>query len=39
MSFLESIDWMTAAPALLAIAIFVGGMLMMFTGIWTSRNR
>ncbi len=39
MSFLESVDWMTVAPGILAIAIFVGGMLMMFTGVWTSRNR
>jgi hypothetical protein len=36
---MESIDWMTVIPAGLAIAIFAGGMLMMFTGIWTSRNR
>jgi len=35
----DAIDWMTVAPAMLAIAIFVGGMLMMFTGIWTSRKR
>jgi succinate-acetate transporter protein len=36
---MESIDWMTVVPVGLAIAIFVGGMLMMFTGIWTSRKR
>lgn len=39
MSFLESVDWMTIAPGILAIAIFIGAMLMMFTGVWTSRNR
>lgn len=36
---MESIDWMLVVPATLAIAIFVGGMLMMFTGVWTSRKR
>jgi hypothetical protein len=36
---MENIDWGLAIPAGLAIAIFVGGLLMMFTGIWTSRNR
>jgi hypothetical protein len=34
---LEAIDWMTVLPAGLAISIFVGGMLMMFTGLWTQR--
>jgi succinate-acetate transporter protein len=36
---MENIDWQTAIPVSLAIAIFLGGMLMMFTGIWTSRNK
>lgn len=36
---MESIDWMNVVPAGLAIAIFLGGMLMMFTGIWTTRKR
>lgn len=35
---METIDWTTVIPAALAIGIFVGGMLMMFTGIWTSRK-
>lgn len=36
---MESMDWMTIIPVTLAIGIFVGGMLMMFTGVWTSRKR
>jgi hypothetical protein len=36
---MENIDWINVLPAGLAIAIFVGGMLMMFTGIWTARNK
>jgi hypothetical protein len=36
---METIDWFTVVPAGLAIAIFLGGMLMMFTGIWTARNK
>lgn len=36
---MESVDWGLVIPAGFAIAIFVGGLLMMFTGIWTSRNR
>ncbi len=36
MSF-DTIDWMTVLPAGLAISIFLGGMLMMFTGLWTQR--
>jgi hypothetical protein len=36
MSF-DTIDWMTVLPAGLAIGIFLGGMLMMFTGLWTQR--
>ncbi len=36
---MESIDWMSVLPAGLAIAIFLGGMLMMFTSVWTTRKR
>ncbi len=36
---MENVDWLTVVPAGLAIAIFVGGMSMMFTGIWTARNK
>ena len=36
---MENVDWMTVVPVGLAIAIFVGGMLMMFTGVWTARNK
>lgn len=36
---LETVDWTLVLPASLGILIFVGAMLMMFTGIWTGRNR
>ena len=36
---LKDIDWSIALPAGLAGTIFLGGMLMMFTGIWTARDR
>jgi hypothetical protein len=36
---MENIDWMTAVPVGLAIAVFLGGMLMMFTNIWTTKDR
>lgn len=36
---MDTIDWMTALPVGLAIAIFVGGLLMMFSNIWTIRNK
>jgi hypothetical protein len=36
---METIDWMTVLPVSLAIAIFVGGLLMMFSNIWTIRNK
>jgi len=36
---MESIDWMSATAAGLAIAIFIGGLLMMFTGIWTAKDK
>lgn len=36
---METIDWMTALPAGLAVTIFLGGMLMMFTGIFTTKGK
>jgi hypothetical protein len=36
---METIDWMNVIPATAAIAIFVGGLLMMFTGIWTTKGK
>jgi hypothetical protein len=36
---MENIDWVNVTAAGFAIAIFIGGMLMMFTGIWTARNK
>jgi hypothetical protein len=36
---MENIDWSIAMPVGLALAIFIGGMLMMFTGVWTARNK
>jgi hypothetical protein len=36
---MESIDWMTVVPVGMAIAVFLGGMLMMFTGIWTTKDK
>jgi hypothetical protein len=35
----ENIDWMTVVPVGLAVSIFAGGMLMMFTGLWTQRGK
>ena len=35
--FLNNVDWMTVLPVMLAGAIFLGGMLMMFTGMWKAR--
>ena len=32
---METIDWETVIPAGIAITIFLGGMLMMFTNFWT----
>ncbi|MEB3339375.1 hypothetical protein [Okeania sp.] len=32
---METIDWETVIPAGMAIMIFIGGMLMMFTDFWT----
>lgn len=33
---METIDWENVIIGGLAIAIFIGGMVMMFTNIWTS---
>jgi succinate-acetate transporter protein len=35
---MENLDWIDAVPAGLAIAIFLGGILMMFTTIWTTKK-
>jgi len=34
-----TIDWMSVSAATLAIAIFAGGLLMMFTDVWTQRKK
>lgn len=36
---MENIDWATVIAVSLAIGIFVGGLLMMFTGVWTMKNK
>jgi hypothetical protein len=36
-NFVETLDWSIAIPAGLALSILIGGMLMMFTGLWTQR--
>jgi hypothetical protein len=36
---MNDVDWTIAIPVGLAGAIFLGGMLMMFTGIWTARGK
>jgi succinate-acetate transporter protein len=36
---MENIDWMNVTVGGLAIAIFIGGLLMMFTGIWTAKDK
>jgi hypothetical protein len=33
------IDWLSLTTAGLAIAILAGGLLMMFTSIWTSQGK
>lgn len=32
---MESIDWQLVIPGTLAITIFLGGMFMMFSNLWT----
>ena len=36
---MENPDWMTIIAVGLAIAIFLGGITMMFTGIWTTKGK
>ncbi len=36
---MENIDWQNAIAGGLALVIFIGGMLMMFTNIWTTKDR
>jgi hypothetical protein len=36
---MENIDWMNLSAATLAIAILIGGMLMMFTSVWTTKGK
>jgi hypothetical protein len=36
---MENVDWMSVTAAGLAITIFFGGMLMMFTNIWTTKKK
>jgi hypothetical protein len=36
---MENIDWMNFTAAAAAIAILIGGMLMMFTGVWTTKSK
>ena len=36
---METIDWMNVSAAGLAISIFVGGICMMFTDVWTKKKR
>jgi hypothetical protein len=35
---MESADWMNWIAGGLAIAIFISGVLMMFTNVWTSKK-
>ncbi|WP_277879935.1 hypothetical protein [Leptolyngbya sp. FACHB-36] len=35
---METIDWMSVSAAGLAAAIFIGGILMMFTTLWTTKK-
>jgi hypothetical protein len=32
---METVDWQSVVPVGMAIAIFLGGMLMMFSNFWT----
>jgi hypothetical protein len=36
---METIDWMSVSAGTLAIGIFVGGICMMFTDVWTKKKR
>ncbi len=33
--YMETTDWQSIIPAGIAISIFLGGMFMMFTNLWT----
>ncbi len=35
---MENTDWLNLVAAGLAIAIFIGGLLMMFTTVWTTKK-
>ncbi len=39
MESVGAIDWMNVLAAGLAAAVLLGGMLMMFTGVWTGKKR
>lgn len=36
---MENIDWLNVTAAGLAVVILFGGMLMMFTNIWTTKDK
>jgi hypothetical protein len=36
---IENTEWLNWVAGGLAIAIFIGGMLMMFTTVWTSKKK
>ncbi len=36
---MENTDWLNAVAGGLAIAIFIGGLLMMFTTVWTTKKK
>lgn len=36
---MDSIDWSSVIPAGFAIAIFLGGIIMLFSGMWEAGNR
>jgi isopenicillin N synthase-like dioxygenase len=35
----ENTDWMNVIPVTLAIVVFIGAMLMMFTSFWTGKGK
>ena len=35
---LETINWMNVIPAGFAVAIFIGAMIMLVSGIWAARD-
>jgi succinate-acetate transporter protein len=36
---MENIDWMSVVPAGVAIAILLGGLVMLFSGMWEARDK